>query len=331
MSQLEDAVARHRRLLIERETETVRRIVASWSLVYGGIGRRLIDLLLSFGDADVITVAMILRENRLAALLAQIQTDLANWAGLTASHVAVGQSDAVAMAAAAAQEYFAWNRLPIEALHQFVATTADGSPLRDVFDRYGVQGSRIIEDGLTESVAIGENPRAAARAISKAMKNLPEGESPIGRSFESLRQLRNHSTLVARTEIIRSHRSAALENYKANEDVVLKWEWSAALDTRTCPVCWAMDGKQFPIDEPFASHPQCRCSPIPVTEWSEDRVSGPERFASLSRSDQMEILGESKLELYESGEISLDDLVLETYSSKWGAGRREKSLKSLSG
>jgi SPP1 gp7 family putative phage head morphogenesis protein len=46
-------------------------------------------------------------------------------------------------------------------------------------------------------------------------------------------------------------------------ELVKKWEWLVTNDDKTCEDCLANSGKIFELDEPFDSHPNCRCTLIP--------------------------------------------------------------------
>ena len=64
---------------------------------------------------------------------------------------------------------------------------------------------------------------------------------------------------------------------------ILLWKlWDAALDRRTCPLCWRRDGTlrpvgiSFPDGEPAHVHPRCRCYavllPMPLSFRSDEDV-----------------------------------------------------------
>jgi SPP1 gp7 family putative phage head morphogenesis protein len=85
----------------------------------------------------------------------------------------------------------------------------------------------------------------------------------------------------------------------------------------------------------------CRCTAAPRTvSWAELGVRGvpdtrqpilspAERFAALPEADKLAIMGRARLAAYEAGEISLDQMVRTTRSTRWGPGRRAATLKEL--
>jgi hypothetical protein len=117
------------------------------------------------------------------------------------------------------------------------------------------------------------------------------------------------------------------------------WIWIA--EVNACPVCSAEHGSEHGLDETLDSHPGCRCSMMPVTlSWAdlgfpnvpETRPTiepGADRFAKLPEADKLLILGRARLEAYNAGEITLADMVRDTRSARWGAGKRMASLDEL--
>jgi hypothetical protein len=117
------------------------------------------------------------------------------------------------------------------------------------------------------------------------------------------------------------------------------------LDDRTCPVCIALDGQEFSLDTPFATHPNCRCSPIPITYTFEELgmgylnleepkppymgKRGEDWFKSQSEAKKEKILGKTKYALYRQGRFKLGDLVQDFVHPVYGPSRQERSLKSL--
>lgn len=71
---------------------------------------------------------------------------------------------------------------------------------------------------------------------------------------------------LVRTAVNHVSNAAREKLFEQNDDIVAKVQWVATLDTRTCPVCMALDGKTFPISQGKRppAHPSCRCATIPV-------------------------------------------------------------------
>lgn len=178
----------------------------------------------------------------------------------------------------------------------------------------GDAGAATIADGVLR----GRGPRQIARDV-----RLAANVAPV------------RALAISRESVNRGFRESALATYRANRDVVTGWRWLCARSVRTCGLCWAMDGRVFGVDEPFASHPVCRCTPVPLTrdlpgfQSPPLPESGREAFERLSVGDQRQILGSGKYSLFSAGEWDWDALVSETFSAVYGPGRRETPLREL--
>src|SRR5699024_7252160 len=109
-----------------------------------------------------------------------------------------------------------------------------GSPVRAILDGYAAPVRDAIEQNLVEGMASGQGSRTIIRNI--------EDQVQVGYSQARLEAL-------VRTETMRAYRGAQLEHYRAAG--VQHWRWNAAKSRRTCLACLAMDGRVFPITQPF--------------------------------------------------------------------------------
>jgi len=91
-----------------------------------------------------------------------------------------------------------------------------------------------LREGLAEGLAQGHNPRKIADDLTeRTRKNQKQ-------RFET----------IARTEVINSHSEAALDRFEsAGVDTVQHGEWSTAGDDDVCPICQALDGREFNIEQ----------------------------------------------------------------------------------
>ncbi|AFZ73032.1 phage head morphogenesis protein [Natronobacterium gregoryi] len=119
--------------------------------------------------------------------------------------------------------------------------------------------AQSIRRELTDGLSQGMNPREIARNINDRVE-------AIGKT---------RATVMARTEVIRSHSEGTLDRYErmlGETDVTIQAELSTSADSRVCQECAEAAGRgPWPIDEFRGSeyqppiHPQCRCAVIPVT------------------------------------------------------------------
>ena len=216
--------------------------------------------------------------------------------------------------------------LPVEETAAMAAALRPGAPLRALLDEMGRTASLRAREALVTAVALGRNPRETARDL----------RAVTGQTLA--RALR-----ISRTETIGAYRRAAIERYRAHSDVLEGWVWVASLSPRTCAACLAMHGTVHSLDEPFASHPVCRCSPAPLTRTWDQLLGRPTGLRetrlvarsavgwldSQSRSTRLAILGPGKLRELDAGRIRLADLAQPTLHPVWGPGIRETPLRDL--
>lgn len=115
--------------------------------------------------------------------------------------------------------------------------------------------------------------RATVReAIEEGLSN----DSIAARLRESYGFSTARATLIARTETLRASNEGALQGYKASGVVNAK-EWLTAEDDKVTPDCMANQGAgAIPLDAAFPSgehappdHPNCRCTILPVVDWTK--------------------------------------------------------------
>ena len=183
--------------------------------------------------------------------------------------------------------------LPPAMLESVVARTAARTAY---FAEFGRETAAAINRAVVDGVVAGQNPRLAARLLSRRID-----EALLGGRYRLER--------IMRTEMLDAYRNADTMLRNANSDVVSEWEWHSANDERVCASCWALHGERFPNDVPGPDdHWNGRCIAIPVVRRDlANRLGAPqppsrdELFARLSRGDQLRVLGPTRLDLLERG------------------------------
>ena len=318
MATLEQVIARQRRALARSvEAPMLRPIMADYDAALRRLLARAIVLaeehaaLIALGE-DPFLVAI--RLGRTELLAEQVRTEIERVTARAAGRVTAAQAVAfirgIESASELVQSLAPAVRLNAAAVERMVAAFQQGSPLRELALTLPEQAQARYRTAFVQGVIEGRNPRVIARQAA-----------------DSLSQARWRTLNQARTETMRAYRGAMQESYRENRGVVGGWVWVSARGSRACAICWSLHGSVHPLDEPFASHPSCRCSagPLPAGEKSPI-VPGPEQFAKLPPGQQLQVLGASKFRAYREGAIDLPDLVQRTESPRWGPGRREKSL-----
>lgn len=323
MPSLYEVARAQRSALLAGDQAAAAEIVAAFADVWQAIQINLAQLLDRMNRAidagEEISMAWLLRQERLDALDHQVLEQLRQFAGEAQLQITQQQAAAVRTAQLDVEEAaraakpggnIVWNKLPADEVIDLVGFLHDGSPLRELLDQLGPQASAAIRQKLIEGLAQGANPKAIARAIQQA-------------AGETL----SRSLLIARTETMRAYRESNLRNMRENGRIVRGWWWLSAKNRRTCAFCWAQHGKVFPVEEPFRSHPGCRCTPVPMVRGTEPPDSGEDLFPKLDEAAQRDILGPGKFKALQDGKIGLRDLVGSRDDPRWGPVGYERSLR----
>jgi len=149
-------------------------------------------------------------------------------------------------------------------------------------DRVGLLYTRVFEDlkGITnamaqqisrvlsQGIADGDNPRLLARKLNSVITGANLGDLGITDTLGRFIPARRRAEILARTEIIRAHHQATIQEYMnwGAEGVVVQAEWSTAGDERVCDICASMEGNVYTLDvimNMIPLHPQCRCMALP--------------------------------------------------------------------
>lgn len=344
MNPLERAADREARRLKSLDRATLREIRGMYEAAAGSLRENLAavtSLITAARDAgETVNPQWLYRQQRYESLLFDLERELDSFYAQTAGVIVRSKTEALTMALEAAPDLTVaalgpgptdgkqwirgvFNRVNIGALRAMVDRARDGTPLGRLLAEVTGPAVTKVRDALVSGVAAGRGVREIARDVRKASM------MPLRRSL-----------LIARQEVIGAYRDASSEAYQQS-GVVTKWVWHSALDVRTCPVCWAQHGKEYPDDEKLESHIACRCTQVPKPlSWAElgfdgipdnrpEIESGIDVFDRLPETDQRKILGPTKFEAYKRGELQLPDLVKRTRSERWGGGLREASAREL--
>ncbi len=343
LSQLQQTLATFRQQLAARETAALRTLADAHARAMQAIQPR-IDLLMrqiaeKQAAGETIPLSWLYEEKRLQAIKTLITQGIDSYGQLAQmlttqlqqSGVTLGSQAAQALLDASVPNGVSWVfGLPSQsAMQSMIGATQAGSPLADLFNGFGAEAAQQASDALVAGITLGDNPKTIARSLQDAL---------------NVSQWRAQT--IARTELNRAYRSASMENYRANADVVSQWRWTASLSSRTCAACLGEDGNLYDLDEELQDHPCGRCFAVPVTKsWSDilgdsfdastmddssvtdDMQSGADWFAEQDAGAQQEVLGKAKYQAYADGQFQLSDVVGRSQDATWGDSIYERSLK----
>ena len=289
---------------------------------------------------ESITETQLYTETRLRIFINKVITEIERFNRLAAGLIVTAQEQAITQAILDSKDLikslygdygesseFAASFLNFDrrAVRNLIGTFIQTDYVKQILDASTVEVAQAITNVFVRNLVLGLPPRDTADELEKKF------------GIPALK-----ATTTARTEILNAYRNGNLESYRLSQ-TVKAWQWSATLDRRTCPVCIALDGREFPLETPFATHPQCRCSPLPVTrtfeelgiEGLEEPIKpdfgprGEEWLKRQSASIQKQILGVTKFDMYKSGRLKLNDLVETRTHPVYGQVREERTIKRL--
>lgn len=310
--------------LIARETQQFNQMADRWIELERDIEDSILRLAQDVADAGgTPTPGQLARMRRYQGLIQQIQEELDRYVIelvpiIRGEQTIYGQAgkDSALEAVQSQGVTSGWNTLPKEAIENMVGLAGDGSPLRELLRQSYPDAIGRLASILIQGTALGRNPRETARL----MRNATRGAL-------------NRMMVIARTEQLRVYRTAALDSYRANSDIVQGYVRLCAKQSRTCLGCLADDGSFYTLDEVMPEHPQGRCSMVPSVRGRGQLTftTGAQWFAAQPRETQLRIAGPERLALLEAGRIDFADLKARKENATWGPSIQPATLEDLAG
>src|SRR5450631_2039875 len=344
-AKLLQTVAHYRLQLAHREDQAVASLERAYQLTLAAIQPTLDKLYREMAAkqqaGEAIPLSWLAQERRLETLKQLITGQINHFGALTKMTVGQLQQQGVQLGLASAKAqltatvppgvHFAFGVPHPAAIANLVGATQAGSPLSNLFDGFGSEAAQGASAALITGISLGQGPRQVAAQVSQA----------LGIS-------RNRALTIARSSMNDAYRQAAIETYRANDDVCDGMVRVASLSARTCAACIALNGTVYRLDEDPGFHPNDRCALVPKTkDWADilgplgidtssipdTRVqiqSGADWFAGQDADTQKTILGSQvAYDLYDSGDASLEDFVGTTDDPTWGASVYQRSAKDV--
>jgi SPP1 gp7 family putative phage head morphogenesis protein len=342
-SLLEDAASDYRTQMLAQDDATLRELSRLW--LAGAT--RLDDQILALtrraeaARAQGIPVGQgwLQAEGRLEALLTQVFATVSQFSGAAGDVTWAAQRQAINQAQADAARLIAAARVAAgvtsipestarfhdQAARELAARLGDGGPTHALLTQLAPLAVVAVKDRLVAGLIAGDGSAVTARAVSDDLG--------VGLS---------RAQTIARTTTLGAYRAATIDTYRANADVVARWRWVASKSMQTCGCCLALDGHEFPIDDPFGSHPNCRCTPVPVTRGYGDPEAdalkaasarqyqtGTEWIEARSPRELRRQFGIAKGNALATHEITPLQLVGYRDDPTWGPTRWERSMKAI--
>lgn len=218
-------------------------------------------------------------------------------------------------------------KLPTPARLRAIVISApmDGRLLSPWIDQLSAGRIAMIEQQLNVGLVAGESTdRLVARIRGTRARGYSDGVLSVSR--------RSAQTMV-RTAVTHVSNVAAQETWKANDDVVKGWVFTATLDSRTTSECASKDGEVHPIGGgPIPPlHRGCRSITVALTKsyrelgLDKDELTAgtrasmdgqvsasltyPEWLKTKSLAVQEQVLGKTRARWFNEGKLTYKDLV----------------------
>lgn len=331
MSALDEHLKKHRKKIIDREEKTFREMLSAYAEIEKELEKSYKKLQKQIEAAqeggETISPSWFYREKRLKKLLAQVQEQITRFGGKAIKIIEREQRAAIQIAISQSAETFIFQtsnqgkeydfstQISPRTIETAVGMMGDGSPLAEYFEQTlaPVVAERIKSE-VIKAAAIGTDFRTIGKRLQEA------GNITKYRALSS-----------ARSEVNRVRRSATLETYRNNEDILEGWEWVASKSRRTCILCISLDGRIFKLKDEFPQHVNCRCSLIPVIKNlpRRPRIIGSDWFDGQSDEIKTEILGKESFAAYQKGDVELKDFVGWKNDKRFGRSVYRKPLAKV--
>ena len=129
----------------------------------------------------------------------------------------------------------------------------------------------VISEVLAQGLIDGDGARLIARKLEALISGKGLGELGITDKRGRFIPAQQRARTLARTEIIRAHHLANIQEYKNWKvlGVQVTAEFSTAGDDRVCSQCAGYHGNRYTLQEVefmIPVHPNCRCIALPITK-----------------------------------------------------------------
>lgn len=270
-------------ILSDKERALRSRIFAEMNIVRIRLEKRVRRLWRDINGPNAPTPAILYEHARLTKILAELKTEMDIASLKLAGVTAKVQEKAIRTATDSLNiDLAAFDAKATEALIGFGGLDTK-YPLAAMYRRIGKPLAQKVESALVFGVVSGATNHEIAREVRGIMQTTTA-----------------HALTIARTETNNAYREAsriAIAKSKQFDGYM----WIAALDLRTCPICWRYHGQIFNAKQKFYTHPNCRCTLVAVSPDMEPVETGPQAFAKLTDAQKRTILGKGKFELYKAG------------------------------
>ena len=150
-------------------------------------------------------------------------------------------------------------------------TLPNGKVLEKSFRGLAVAQAELFAKTVRNGLLTGESTEKIARRLKGRLRFGQRGSvrQVVQAGGDSTSMANRQVMAVVRTSINQVANTASQQVYEANQDITSKYRYTATLDSRTSPICRALDGREFEYGKgPIPpQHFNCRSTTVPVIDY----------------------------------------------------------------
>ena len=151
-------------------------------------------------------------------------------------------------------------------------TLPNGRVVEKSFRGLAESQAERFSSSVRQALLTGETTQELSRRLRGTLEFGEEAKTikQLALSGGELTKLANHQVVsVVRTSVNQVANAASQQVYEANQDITKKYRYVATLDSRTSPICRALDGREFEYGKGPTPplHFSCRSTTVPVIDY----------------------------------------------------------------
>lgn len=166
-------------------------------------------------------------------------------------------------------------------------TLPNGKVLQKSFRGLAESQADLFAKTVRNGLLIGESTDKIAKDLKGTLRfGQPGSARQIAQAGGKVTAMANRQVMaLVRTSLNQVANEASQQVYEANQDVTKRYRYVATLDSRTSPICRALDGQEFEYGKgpKPPQHFNCRSTTVPVIDYDNLGVAPPPPSKRRSR------------------------------------------------
>ena len=163
-------------------------------------------------------------------------------------------------------------------------TLPNGKVLEKSFRGLAVAQAELFAKTVRNGLLTGESTDKIARRLKGRLRFGQRGSvrQVVQAGGDSTSMANRQVITLVRTSVNQVANEASQQVYEANQDVTPRYQYVSTLDSRTSPICRALDGQEFEYGKgpKPPQHFNCRSTTVPVIDYGEFTPPAPGKRAA---------------------------------------------------